>query len=63
MSCLRCEIARAKFIAMGLAGLRLTAQQIADDLRNRYGPAYQVDGRDVVRVDSKEKVIIFSGRR
>lgn len=63
MSCLRCEIARAKIIAMGMAGLRRTVQQIADDLRGRYGDAYYRDGRRVIRSAPTGDVIIWEGRR
>lgn len=63
MSCLRCEIARAKIIAMGMAGLRRTVQQIADDLRGRYGEVYYRDGRRVMRSVPTGDVVIWEGRR
>lgn len=63
MSCLRCEIARAKFIAMGLSGLRRTTQQIADDLRTRYGTAYYRDGRKVMRTTPDGVIVIHEARR
>lgn len=63
MSCLRCEIVRAKMIAVGMGGLRRTVQQIADDLRGRYGEVYYRDGRRVMRSVATGDLVIYEGRR
>lgn len=63
MTCLRCEIVRAKTIAVGMAGLRRTVQQIADELRGRYGADYYRDGRRVMRSVPTGDVVILEGRR
>lgn len=61
--CLRCEIARAKIIAMGLGGLRKTGAEIAKDLQGRYGDMYQLKGTSVVRVAYSGDVLIYEARR
>lgn len=61
--CLRCEIARAKIIAMGLGGLRKTGAEIAKDLQGRYGDMYQLKGTSIIRVGYPEDVLIYEARR
>ncbi|MNI95862.1 hypothetical protein D3C85_343700 [compost metagenome] len=63
MTCVRCEVVRAKAIAMGMAGLRRTGEQIVAELRGRYGDVYQLDGRRVVRKSSAEDIFIIEVRR
>jgi hypothetical protein len=63
MTCVRCEIIRAKAIAIGMGGLRRTVQQIADELRNRYGVTYYRDGRRVMRTMPTGDVLIYEGWR
>lgn len=63
MQCLRCEVVRAKVIAIGLGGLRKTGAEIAKDLTGRYGDAYQLKGRRVVRVTPTEDILIYEARR
>lgn len=61
--CLRCEIARAKIIAMGLGGLRKTGAEIAKDLQGRYGEMYQLKGTSIIRAGYPEDVLIYEARR
>lgn len=63
MTCIRCEVVRAKAIAMGMAGLRKTGVQIVAELQARYGDAYQLDGRRVVRKSSADEIFIIEVRR
>jgi hypothetical protein len=63
MTCVRCEVIRAKAIAMGMAGLRRTGEQIVAELRGRYGDVYQLDGRRVIRRSPTEDIFIIEVRR
>lgn len=63
MTCVRCEVVRAKAIAMGMAGLRKSGEQIAAELAGRYGPAYRLDGRRVVRDTGVDQILIIEVRR
>lgn len=63
MTCVRCEVVRAKIIAAGLAGLRRSGEQILADLRGRYGDVYQMDGRRIVRRTPAEDIFIIEVRR
>lgn len=63
MTCVRCEVVRAKIIATGLAGLRRSGEQILADLRGRYGDVYQMDGRRIVRRTPAEDIFIIEVRR
>lgn len=63
MTCVRCEVVRAKIIATGLAGLRRTGAQILADLQGRYGDVYQMDGRRIVRRTPAEDIFIIEVRR
>lgn len=63
MTCVRCEVVRAKIIAAGMAGLRKTGAQILADLRGRYGDVYQMDGRRIVRRTPAEDIFIIEVRR
>lgn len=63
MTCVRCEIARAKIIAIGMAGLRKSARQIADELAGRYGMVYHLDGKKVMRDTPTGAVQIIEVRR
>lgn len=63
MTCVRCEVVRAKMIATGLQGLRKTGAQILEDLQGRYGDAYQMDGRRIVRHTPAEDIFIIEVRR
>lgn len=63
MTCVRCEVVRAKIIANGLSGLRKTGAQILADLRGRYGDVYQMDGRRIVRRTPAEDIFIIEVRR
>lgn len=49
MTCLRCEVVRAKIIATGLAGLRKTCDEILSDLQGRYGEIYFRQGNRIMR--------------
>ncbi len=63
MTCLRCEIVRAKIIAMGLAGFRHDAKYIAKDLQGRYGMDYYHKGNKVYRNgENEEEVLIVEAR-
>lgn len=63
MTCVRCEVIRAKAIAMGLAGLRKSGDQIVAELRGRYGDVYRLDGRRVMRKTQAEDIFIIEVRR
>lgn len=63
MSCVRCEVIRAKAIAMGMAGLRRNGEQIVAELIGRYGDVYQLDGRRVIRKTPAEDIFIIEVRR
>jgi len=63
MTCLRCEIARAKIIAMALGGLRKSADEIVEDLQGRYGDMYQLKQRRIVRCHATGDVLIYEERR
>lgn len=63
MTCVRCEVVRAKIIATGLAGLRRSGEQILADLRGRYGDVYQMDGRRIVRRTPAEDIFIIEVRK
>jgi hypothetical protein len=63
MTCVRCEVIRAKAIAMGMAGLRKSGEQIVAELRGRYGQAYRLDGRRVVREAAGDQILIIEVRR
>lgn len=63
MTCLRCEVVRAKIIAAGMVGLRKTGKQVVDELQSRYGPVYQLIGRRVVRVTPSGQIHIVEVRR
>ena len=63
MTCVRCEVARAKIIAMGLCGLRRTGAQILADLQGRYGDVYFMDGLSIKRRTPTEDLFIIEVRR
>lgn len=63
MTCLRCEVVRAKIIATGLAGLRKTGDQILADLQGRYGDVYFMEGRRIMRKSYPEDLFIIEVRR
>lgn len=63
MTCLRCEVVRAKIIAAGLAGLRKTGAQILADLQGRYGDVYFLEGKRIMRKTPAENLIIIEVRR
>lgn len=63
MNCLRCELFRAKAIAMGMAGLRKDAQAITAELVARYGSAYYQKGRCVFRKVPTGDELIYEARR
>lgn len=63
MTCVRCEVIRAKAIAMGMAGLRKSGEQIAAELVGRYGASYRLDGRRVVRDAGGDQILIIEVRR
>lgn len=66
MSCVRCEVIRAKAIAMGMAGLRRTGEQIVAELRGRYGDVYYlqgINGHRVMRKSPTEDIFIIEVRR
>lgn len=63
MTCLRCEVIRAKIIATGLAGLRRTGAHILADLQGRYGDAYFLEGRRIMRKTPTENLFIIEVRR
>lgn len=63
MICLRCEVVRAKIIATGMAGLRKTGEQILAELQGRYGDAYFLEGRRIMRKTPIENLFIIEVRR
>lgn len=65
MTCVRCEVIRAKAIAMGMAGLRRTGEQIVAELRGRYGDVYFLSHRRrwVMRKSQPEDLFIIEVRR
>lgn len=63
MTCVRCEVIRAKAIAMGMAGLRKTNAQILKELRSRYGDVYFMDGWKIMRENPCEDIFIIEVRR
>lgn len=66
MTCVRCEVIRAKAIAMGMAGLRKTGEQIVAELRGRYGDVYYLQGiagHRIMRKSQPEDVFIIEVRR
>lgn len=63
MNCLRCELFRAKAIAMGMAGLRKDAATITAELVGRYGSAYYQKGRQVLRKVPTGDELIYEARR
>lgn len=62
-TCVRCEIVRAKAIAIGMGGLRKPLQDILAALQSRYGPAYQLNGRRIERNTAEGVVVIYEVRR
>jgi hypothetical protein len=63
MTCVRCEVVRAKIIATGLGGLRKTGAEIVKDLQGRYGDVYQLKGLRVVRASQSGDILIYEARR
>lgn len=63
MTCIRCEVVRAKIIANGLGGLRKSGADIVKDLQGRYGAVYQMRGLRVVRVGPAGDELIYEARR
>lgn len=63
MTCLRCEVIRAKVIATGLVGLRWNGAQILADLRGRYGDVYFLEGKRIMRKTPAENLLIIEVRR
>lgn len=63
MSCLRCEITRAKIIAAGMAGLRRDIETITAELVSRYGSDYYRKGRCVLRKMPTGDQLIYEARR
>lgn len=63
MSCVRCEVIRAKAIAMGMAGLRRSCGQILAELRGRYGDVYFRKGLRILRKTPTEDIFIIEVRR
>lgn len=63
MTCIRCEVVRAKIIATGMAGLRKTGEQIVAELVSRYGSVYFLQGRRVMRRSPAEEIFIIEVRR
>lgn len=63
MSCLRCELTRAKIIAAGMAGLRRDVETITAELVSRYGEAYYRKGRCIFRKVPTGDELIHEGRR
>jgi len=63
MSCLRCEVVRAKIIAAGMAGLRRSGEQIVSELCGRYGDVYFLQGLSVMRKSYPEDLFIIEVRR
>lgn len=63
MTCLRCEVVRAKIIATGMQGLRKTGEQILEDLQGRYGDMYFMDGKRIMRRTPSDDLLIIEVRR
>lgn len=63
MTCLRCEVVRAKIIATGMAGLRRDGSQIVAELCGRYGDVYFLVGKRVMRRTPAEDLFIIEVRR
>lgn len=63
MTCLRCEVVRAKIIASGLGGLRRSGVEIVKDLQGRYGDVYQLKGLRIVRTTPTGDLLIYEARR
>lgn len=63
MSCLRCELVRAKAIAIAMGGLRRDAATITAELVSRYGSAYYQRGRQVLRKVPAGDELIYEARR
>lgn len=51
MTCIRCELVRAKIIAMGMAGIGSSAEDILAKLVGMYGSDYYRTGNRVYRAD------------
>ena len=62
MSCIRCEVARAKVIAMGMAGLSRSLADIHQALVDRYGPVYIIEGKTIYRMSPGGNIRIHGGR-
>lgn len=63
MTCVRCEVIRAKAIAMGMAGLRKTGEQILSELQGRYGDVYFLEGKRIMRKTPTEDLFIIEVRK
>lgn len=63
MTCLRCEVVRAKIIATGMAGLRKTGEQILAELQGRYGDVYFREGNRIMRKSPGGDVFIIEVNR
>lgn len=63
MTCVRCEVIRAKAIAIGMSGLRRTCGQILAELRGRYGDVYFQQGLRIMRKTPTEDIFIIEARR
>ena len=63
MTCLRCEVVRAKIIAAGMAGLRRSGEQIVAELCGRYGDVYFLVEKRVMRKSYPEDLFIIEVRR
>lgn len=63
MTCLRCEVVRAKIIATGMAGLRKTGEQILAELQGRYGDVYFREGNKIMRNSPAGDLFIIEVRK
>ena len=63
MTCLRCEVVRAKIIANGMAGLRKTGEQILAELQGRYGDVYFREGNKIMRNSPAGDLFIIEVRK
>lgn len=63
MTCVRCEVVRARAIAMGMAGLRKSGEQIVAELVGRYGDVYFLKGLQVMRKTPAEDILIIEAWR
>ncbi len=59
MRCHKCELVRAKVIAIGMAGLRKPLTEIVAELQKRYGDMYKIHGQKIIRETPTSYEVVY----